>query len=277
MENINDRVGAGLALLVALPEEARGILRAGDWQRVPSSASLATYRGHMGGSTVTIAVSGVGKAPAEATTREVIAQQHPEAIISLGFAGGLVEGQEAGDMVVAKTLSPVDNGSNRTETSDIKESLASDEALANQALRVLMAQGLRSQAGACLTVSQIVSRPEDKSALGRDTGALAVEEESFWIGRVSHEHAIPFLAVRAIVDAAGHPLPGFVAEFAFESRLKSRWRQALPVLFRPWWIPGLIRLGAAATRAQRSLTAFTLAFLESYAQEPVAPATVEPG
>jgi len=258
-----------LALLVALPEEARGILKAGDWRRVPASASLATYRGCVDGGKAIIAVSGVGKARAEATAREVIEEHHPDAVVSLGFAGGLTASQTAGDLVVAETLMSVDDGQG------FSEPLASDERLVDKALRVLAVQDLSHQTGICLTVSQIVSEPEDKESLGQSTGALAVEEESYWIGLVCQERSVPFLAVRGIVDMVGHPLPGFVAEFAFEARLKHRWQHALPVLLRPWWIPGLFRLGKVAARARNNLTAFAVAFMKAHADEPVASVPAE--
>lgn len=256
--------GQALALVFALPEEARGVLKASDWQRVGSSASLATYQGELNGQPTILAISGVGRAPAEATTREVVEQHQPLAIVSLGFAGGLTEGGAAGDVVVAETLLAVD------DTQPPTESLVSDDALVQAAGRVLEQKEISSRNGGCVTTSHIASDPEAKSLLREATGALAVEMESYWVARVCSDHNIPFLAVRAIVDTAEYTLPAFVAEFAFESGLNSRWRQALPVLFRPWWIPGLLRLGKTVSKARNSLTAFAMAFAESYNQEHVA-------
>jgi adenosylhomocysteine nucleosidase len=262
-------MGRGLALVVALPEEARGILKAGKWQRVSSSASLATYLGHVGGVAAVLAVSGMGKAKAEATTREVIAQHHPNAVISLGFAGGLAGGLAAGDIVVAETLMSADTA--QGQTLHVTESLASNTELVLAAQNVLTNQAINHQSGSCLTTSQVASHSEDKAALRKATGALVVDMESYWIGRVCDEHAVPFLAVRAIIDTLEHQLPDYVTKFAFAAANKSRWRQALPALLRPWWIPGLVRLGAASSRAQKGLASFAVSFLESYAQEPVAP------
>lgn len=259
-----------LALLVALPEEARGILKAGNWQRVPASASLATYRGCVDGVEAIVAVSGVGRARAEATAREVIEEHRPDAVVSLGFAGGLAEGDAAGDLVVAERLMSVEVAHGETGTPHVSDSLASDQELVQQALEVLASQGLSHGSGSCLTASKIVSEPHEKVALGRLTQAIAVEQESFWIGHVCRERNVPFLAVRAIVDTAERQLPGFVAEFAFGAGTKSRWRQALPVMFHPWWIPGLFRLGKAASRARGALTTFAVAFMASRTQEAVA-------
>ena len=253
----------GLALLVALPEEARGILKVGSWRRVPSSASLATYEGHVGGVEVVLAISGVGRVRAEATAHEVLKKHSLGTVLSLGFAGGLVSGQRAGDLIVADTLVPAHGVPNGEQQPCGGEPLASDRALTNEALRVLAALGLRHQTGACVTASQIVSHPEAKKRLGLVTGALAVEEESFWIGLACRDRSVPFLAIRSIVDAAERPLPAFAARFALDATLRSRWRHSLPVMLRPWSIPALIRLGKAASGARDSLTEFALGFLRS--------------
>lgn len=277
MGNDNSRVGPGhaLALVVALPEEVSGILKAGDWQRVPSSASLATYQGRVGGREAIIAVSGVGRSRAEATAREVIEEHHPDAVLSLGFAGGLTEESAVGDLVVAQAIMSIDNSQDKTGVPGVSEPLASDEWLVRDALHVLASRGLKHHSGACLTTSQIASDPGGKTYLAKATGALAVEMESFWIGLVCQEHNVPYLAVRAIVDTVGHRLPAYVAEYAFEVGTKSRWRQATPALLRPWRIPGLVRLGAASARARDGLTAFAVAFMEWRTQESVAPVAVK--
>ncbi len=251
-----------MALVVALQDEARGVLEAGHWRRVAPSASQAAYDGRVGGVEAVLAVSGVGRARAEAAVREVLEERRPDAVLSLGFAGGLVDGQRVGDLVVARTLTPADGG-HAGEGGHVGPPLRTDGRLADEALRVLAGLGLRHEAGACVTASHIVSDPDEKRRLGLRTGALAVEEESFWIGAACRERDVPFLAVRSIVDPVERPLPGFVASFALDSGLGSRWRHVLPVILRPWSIPAAVRLGGAASAARDSLTAFVVGFASS--------------
>ena len=257
-------MGQGLALVAlvfALPEEARGVLKAGNWQRVPSSASLAVYCGGISGANDVLIVSGMGRANAEAATRELLAEYHPDAVISLGFAGGLTAGGGAGDLVVAETLMPIEG------TTPTGKPIVSASTLVQTSRHALEGKDIPSRFGLCLTTSQVAANPEDKALLGQAIGALAVEMESYWIGQVCRESNVPFLAVRAIIDTVDHQLPKYVVQYAHKVGGQSRWRQASPVLLRPWWIPGLMRLGAASATAQKSLTAFSAAFIESYAQE----------
>ena len=261
----------GLALVFALTEEARGVLKASDWQRVASSAALATYRGQLGGVPVILSISGMGKDRAETTTLEVIKEYHPETIVSLGFAGDLTSDGTAGDIVVAETLMPV------AGTTLTGESLDTDAALVQASLQVLAKQDIPSRSGICLTTAHIAANPEDKALLGKANGALAVEMESYWVGLICKKYNVSYLAVRSIIDTVDHQLPSYVVRYAHKVEGKSRWRQALPVLLRPRWIPSLLRLRAASKQAQTSLTAFTLSFVESLAQQSTATNLVEPG
>ena len=82
--------------MVALPEEARGILKSGHWRKVASSGSQPMYERRVGDGEAVLAVSGVGRVRAEAAVREVLDERRPDAVLSLGFAGGLAAGQRAG-------------------------------------------------------------------------------------------------------------------------------------------------------------------------------------
>ena len=256
----------GPALLAALPEEARGILKAGCWSKAASSGSHEMYECRAGSDQAVLAVSGVGKVHAEKATRAVLEERRPSAVLSLGFAGGLVADQRAGDLVIARVLIPAGSVSNGEPNPRVSEALYTDQTLINKAIGVLATLGLRYRIGACVTASRLVSRPGAKRQLGLDTDALAVEMESFWIALACHERNVPFLAVRAIVDTAERALPDFLATSALESGSVNRWRHRLPFMLRPWSLPTLIRLGGAASGARNSLTAFAAGFLRDWSR-----------
>ena len=257
-------MGGGLALLVALPEEARGILEAGHWGKTASSGSHEIYECRAGNGQAVLAISGVGRVHAEAATRAVLEERNPSAVLSLGFAGGLVADQRAGDLVVARVLIPAGSASNDDPKPRVGQALDADQTLIDKALGVLATLGLRYRTGTCVTASQLVSCPESKRRLGLGTDALAVEMESFWIALACRERNVPFLAVRAIVDTAEHPLPDFLATSALNTRTWNRLWSALSVMPHPHWIPSLIRLGGAASKARNSLSAFAYGFLRTW-------------
>ena len=239
------------------------MLRIGNWRRVPASASVATYEGCVNGVSAVLAVSGIGRAGAEATVREVLEVFRPSSILSLGFAGGLTPGQRAGDIVVALRLIPMRTLPNGDHESCDTGQVASHPALSEIARRVLAGLGLRHETGTCVTASHMVSRPEEKRRIGMTADALAVEMESFWIGKVCREFSVPFLAVRSIVDEVDRPIPGCLARLAMNSGREGAWRRVLPTLLRPWRIPDLVRLATAASAARESLTAFMIGYVDA--------------
>ena len=249
--------------MVALPEEARGILKSGHWRKVVSSASQAMYESRVLGGEAVLSVSGVGRIRAEAAVRQVLDEFRPSAVISLGFAGGLADGQCAGDIVVARTLIPSGRAPDGGQKPRLSEALHADPALTDNALDVLTTSGLRYQAGACVTASEIVSRPDAKKRLGSDADALAVDMESYWIGSVCRERETPFLAARAIVDTAERPLPDFIAKSA-QDAAGNRWRAAMSAMLHPWSLPDMIRLSGAASEARKSLAVFAERFLRAW-------------
>ncbi len=256
-------MGRDLALLVALHEEASGILKVGHWKKIPSSAYPAIYKSCVGGAQAILVVSGMGRARADRSTREVLEEYGADAVLSLGFAGGLVRGQRAGDLIVAHTLMPAPIPLNGQEDPRRAEPFTSDPALTDESLRVAAGLGLRHRAGICVTASEIVSSFTAKTRLRLATGALAVDMESLWIGLACREWNVPFLAVRSVVDVAERPLPAFAARLVSDNGPRDRWRQALRIMLRPSSIPALIRLRAAALIARESLAAFAVGFISS--------------
>ena len=251
---------------MALPEEARGILKAGYWSKAASSGSHEIYECSAGGVQAVLAISGVGRVHAEAATRAILEQCQPSAVLSLGFAGGLVADQRAGDLVVARVLIPAVTISTDDPKPRVGDALDTDRTLMDKALGVLATLGLRHRTGAFVTASRLVSRPEAKRQLGLEADALAVEMESFWIALACHERNVPFLAVRAIVDTAECPLPDFLVTSALDAGSANRWQRGLPFILRPWSLPTLIRLGGSASRARKSLTAFASGFLRVWSK-----------
>ena len=267
MGKLGDRGSEGrIALQVAMPEEAMALLSAGDWRRLPSSSAYTAYEGHIGGVTVVLSISGVGRTRAEAATRSFIEEVRPVSMLSLGFAGGLVSGQRVGDLIVAETLLPLRSLRNGGHESHGMEPIASHSALSESARRVLTQNALRHQAGTSVTASRVVSEPEEKRRLGETTGALAVEMESYWTAAVCGEFQVPFLAARSIVDELDSPLPGYIVKSALESGSQGMWRHVLPTLLRPHHAPGLINLAFAASAARRSLARFVRAFVGARTQ-----------
>jgi len=112
-------------------------------------------------------------------------------MLSFGIAGGLSSHLVAGDWLVA---TGVISGGRRIET-DVEWSGRLAERLPGAEL------------GDIVTVADPVLHPIHKRRLHRETGASAVDMESFQAAVLADELGVPFVAVRVIADPADRELP----------------------------------------------------------------------
>ncbi|MBT3360149.1 MAG: hypothetical protein HN403_11040 [Rhodospirillales bacterium] len=140
-----------------------------------------------------IACSGADSARATEIAREMAASGC-DGLVSFGLAGGLDPGLRCGDLVLPEsviysdTVWPVD---------------------AEWRKRLLgqLSPKIRAVGGAIAGSSALVTSPEEKAALRKDTGAMAVDMESHAIAGAN----LPFIAVRVIADPYDKAVPDWGA------------------------------------------------------------------
>ena len=159
------------------------------------------------------------------------------AIISFGIAGGLSSRLRPGDWVVATR---VISGGRHIET---------DAEWSNRLAERIPAAEL----GPILSVADAVLQPDHKRRLHVNTGAAAVDMESFQAAALAEELGVPFAAVRVVADPMHREIPpaarlglrpdGTVAISAILGSL----------LRKPSQLPLLIRVSGDAMVAFRAL------------------------
>ena len=224
----NDRAERPVLILVALPMELRSVADA-----LGSSSRGSVVRGRLGGAKVVGIAVGMGGGAAQ-----VVAAQRPRLLISCGFSGALDPSLEAGDLVVASSVSD--------ETGD---SIPVADRSVRAARQALEGNGkARVAVGEILCATQVAATADEKRALGRP-GRLAVDLESWAAARAAVKAGIPWLAIRVIVDSLDADLPAFTRE-AQRSYTAPALRHALG---GPRAVAELARLAVAARTARRSL------------------------
>ncbi len=206
----------------------------------PSSAPLATRDDG-----TLLAVSGMGCMAAAAAAGALVGAG-AGALVSFGLAGGIDPALAAGAVLLpAQILSP--DGAPIATTGSWRARL--ERALVPQGLAALVARG------PLLTSPRAVASVAAKSALFRDSGAIAVDMESYAVAQVALAEGLPFLAVRVVVDGAADRLPHAVA-VAVDAAGKLRlWRLAGALLRAPAEVAPLLRLARRYRSANRSLAA----------------------
>lgn len=214
-------------LVVGLERELRAVSRS---LGVPQRAGKV--RARLGDTDLVACAVGMGGG-----SRAMVMDERPRLLLSCGFSGALEAALLPGDVVLATAV--------RDENGEVIEAPERQRRAAAQALA-----GRRVFEGELTCVTELAASPGEKRRLSRP-GALAVDMESHPAARAAAEAGVPWVGMRVIVDTLDASLPRFARE-PEEQHLPGALRHALS---GPRAVGELIRLGSAATRASRSLTA----------------------
>ncbi len=224
------------AILSALAEEQQGLLDLLQQPQKTSHAGRDFWQGRLHGQSVVLALSRIGKVAAATTSSALIERFKVGRILFTGVAGGLGEGVQVGDVVVATEFMQHDLDVSplfpRYEVPFYGQSrFACDPALTALLLQASRA-GLESLAlpaatllhrGLIASGDRFISGARESRALrlalqGGGHEVLAVEMEGAAVAQVCFDYGVPFAAVRTVSDraddAAHVDFPVFVKDVA---------------------------------------------------------------
>jgi adenosylhomocysteine nucleosidase len=236
-----------IGVVVAVQEELRAILRRMSPAVVDSAGDFPFYSGRMGGKKVKVVKSGMGAERAEIATSLLLETCLPRALIIAGFCGGLYA--RPGDLIIPNALM-IDHGNGK------QDEIYPDPEMVNR-FRGASGPAAKGLPLRLLTSNAILSTRADKECAARDVrNFVAVDMESFGAGIAASRASTPWLVVRAVTDGPMDELPLDFSQFVDDKGEVMRGKVARAVLFRPWKIPAMIRLGARSSLAARNLAAF---------------------
>jgi adenosylhomocysteine nucleosidase len=172
------------------------------------------FEGRLAGRDVLLAVTGIGEERAKTAARYVLDKIPVSALVSSGFAGALNDKTAVGDMVIYTVLR-----CEQCREVSAGKPLQPDPILLTQCLKSGRECAIQVLSGRGISISRVCATPQDKSELGRDSGADSVDMESFWIGQIAAERNVPFIAVRSISDNLADDL-SLLADITAGSRVK---------------------------------------------------------
>ncbi len=232
-----------VALVVALAQERRPLQRRLAAARQGRAGDFRVVVGELAGQAVVLIQAGIGR---DRARRALLAASHQfsfRAVWSLGFAGGLAETLSVGDVVCPAAVLQDDGRAGQSF------GVAPAQAAVCAALA---AAGIRIHDGLLLTVDDPLRTPEVKRAAHRRTGAVAVDMEAAGVAEAARDLGIPWLAIKAVVDAAGEALPEFLAGCT-TAQGELRWRGLLSNLASARRRRTLWRLHRASRQAAQGL------------------------
>jgi hopanoid-associated phosphorylase len=229
---VNAAPSASVGIIAALAVEARHLgrpLRRAGTYTVLTDGTL-------------LAVSGIGCAAA-AHSAQALVQAGAGALASFGLAGGLDPTLIPGAVFIPTHIVLRDSQTLAT-------TLAWRERMTG-ALATLRPVG----SGALLTSARPLLSIADKLAARRETGAAAVDMESFAIAEVAQAHGLPFVCARVIVDTAGDALPDILVHAADHGGRVRVMRLLAQLVRAPGDLGALLHLARCYRIAHRSLRA----------------------
>src|SRR5690242_11762509 len=90
-----------IAIITAMPEESRAILKRAEQVRKSSQGEHRAYRCRIAAHDVTLVEAGMGMLNA-GWAATVLAAERPDLLLSAGFGGGVLPGLAVGDAVMAE-------------------------------------------------------------------------------------------------------------------------------------------------------------------------------
>ena len=236
-----------LALLAAMKLEIEPLKRQMGIQRQFRADGCLVYEGRYQGQPTLLVQTGVGGHRAEAATKYVLDNYQVQTIISLGFAGGLVPGLKAGELVICRRLLH-----------------GQSPALDSAAPLVELARRITGSTEASLvTVSRPANQRHQKEALAQTYSAQAVDMESYWVAATAARHGTPVLVARVISDPLGYDLPNLEGI----SSASGEWNQRKAFFYfagHPLETLRLSRLYFGHRRAKQNLVRFVNSFVSVY-------------
>ena len=201
----------------------------------------AQYASHV----ITLAVTGMGTANADAAIRTLLDEFKPDTVLSMGFGGALAPMLRVGDVVVGERASLVSEHG-------LEKSLRIPD---GRAVVDDITTALRVSSGHILTMAKPMKKNELRRFAGEGEAAVC-DMETFPLAARAGEKGIRFVAARVVTDGPNEEIPpeffnvvGNSGEYrlAYAARLFAR---------KPSLIPAAARLALRSRRASRNLRHF---------------------
>ncbi len=197
--------------------------------------------------------TGLGRRSRDAAT-SVMEHFTPDAVLSVGIAGGLNLDVRAGQLIACSHVHHADMRGALEETPAF-----SDERLVTLALEVARGAEIDARVGSAVTVDEVVWTSTEKADLHAWLRHDVVEMESYWIGKVASRAGLPYLALRVVTDQAADELvktPAISADGTFDVAAFQAW-----IKDHPEYIPMFAQQAERSRRGLGALTRFLSAFL----------------
>jgi len=212
-----------IAMVAALEREVGPLVK--DWRSSEREFAGRKFRFFEHEKCVVVC-GGIGTEAARRASEAVIALYQPRAVWSVGFAGALEKQLRVGELVHARQVVDVRDGS-----------------------RVDTGSGI----GVLVSFSSVAGE-EQKAKLAKAYGAQAVDMEAASVAKSAQAHGLTFAVAKVISDEIGFPMPPMERFTAADGSFRTG-KFVLYAAERPWVWGTVMRLARNSEKAARVLCA----------------------
>lgn len=172
--------------------------------------ALGGDTGRLGNNEIVLWQCGIGKVNAAVGTMRLVAQHHPDAIISTGLAGGIDVKMQVMDVLAASQSvyhdvdCGVGLGCQLGQVQGLPARFDADKRLLDHAVELPLEGDERLMTGLICTGDQFITGRQRLDVIkGNFPDGLACDMESAAIAQTCHLLGVPFLSLRVISDTPG--------------------------------------------------------------------------
>ncbi len=190
-----------MAIITACAHEAALVRRRIRVQRQNTGAAGVLWQGTLCNQEVLLLQCGMGSERAAQAVLWLGQYYQLAGVLSVGFAGALQAELARGDAVlVTKILAPCDTPGTAGGVAEM--GIRPDARLAHIAAMAVAQTAVVSHTGTLLSTPTVLALAASKHDMGRCSGALAVDMESYGVGQAAAQSHLPFTVLRTIFDTA---------------------------------------------------------------------------
>jgi adenosylhomocysteine nucleosidase len=195
-----------LAMITACAHEAALVCRRIHVQQHTTGIAGQVWRGVLQQQAVVLLQCGMG--PERAAQGILWLGQHYQlvGVLSVGFAGGLQAELRSGEALLVTHIG-VEGAMAGPASRAVDSSIRPDARLSHIAAMAAAQAAVVSHTGTLLSTSRVIAQAAAKHMLGQQSGALAVDMESYSIGQMAAQRHIPVAVLRTVFDASHENMP----------------------------------------------------------------------
>jgi len=170
-------------------------------------------------------------------------------LISWGVCGALKPTLKSGDLLIPNAVM---NQQRQIFECDENWRSAIQNTLRQSAATAELMQHMGLDDSLIIDSTAVIENTQDKITMAEDYDAHAVDMESFTIARFAHQHQLPFVIIRTVIDGVNDSLPSCSQFKLGQSAVSFETLTRIMTTPRQW--PALIHTGKQFNNAVASLT-----------------------